>query len=162
MKGHFLCCITFIVIVNCCFAQLTWQKRYKAISSSTNGADNIYETSDGGYIIAGSTREGGFGGYDILLFKLDSVGTFSWCKSYGSDSTDFASDIKQTYDGGYIICGVTYGFGALGREALVMKIDSLGNVQWSKIYEDTANTSGAEYVIQTSDSHYVFCGDIGV
>ncbi len=84
---------------------LLWSKTY-------GGLDNEYgnfvsNTSDGGYIITGSTESFSTGGgYDVYLIKIDTYGNQQWYKTFGSINNDYGYSVQQTFDGGYIICGI--------------------------------------------------------
>jgi hypothetical protein len=64
----------------------------------------IRQTSDGGYIIAGSTTSFGAIGGDVLLIKLDSTGATEWERRYGGDRSERATDVREVHSGvgGYI------------------------------------------------------------
>jgi hypothetical protein len=86
-------------------------------------AHSVKQTSDGGYIIAGSI------GGDLLLIKTDTIGNVQWAKTIGGSGNDNAMSIQQTTDGGYIIAGLTNSFGAGNNDVFLIKIDASGNVQ---------------------------------
>ena len=44
--------------------------------------------------------------------------------------------VKQTSEGGYIVAGFTNSSGQGSYDALVIKTDSNGNLQWNKTYGD--------------------------
>ena len=44
--------------------------------------------------------------------KLDSQGNIQWQKTYGGPGRDWAYDVEETQDGGYIVGGGTGSFGA--------------------------------------------------
>jgi hypothetical protein len=44
----------------------------------------------------------------LLDRKARSCGNIQWQKSIGGSNNEFASDVQQTSDGGYIIAGTTY------------------------------------------------------
>ena len=48
-----------------------------------------------------------------------------------------AYTIINAIDNGYIICGYTSSYGHGGKDVLVVKIDSLGNILWAKAYGGT-------------------------
>ena len=86
---------------------IIWQKTYG--DSQNQGAYSIQQTSDGGYIVAGTTETVGSRD-NILVFKLGSNGEITWQKTYGRQGTDTCHSIQQTSDGGYILLGKTYSF----------------------------------------------------
>jgi len=108
------------------------------------------QTSDGGYIIAGTTDSFGAGGWDVWVLKLDSDGTVEWQYAYGGTGNEEASSIQQTSDGGYIVAGTTNSFGAGGWDTWVLKLDSDGAVEWQYTYGGTS-TDCANSIQETSD-----------
>jgi hypothetical protein len=132
---------------------------------------SVHQTSDGGYVLAGETNSiggdvtGNNGGIDYWVVKLSSTGALSWQKCYGGSSTDKASSIKQTSDGGYIIAGTaasTNGNITLNNgleNPWVVKTFSTGTIQWQKCFGgpffDAANS-----IQQTVDGGYIFAGAV--
>jgi uncharacterized delta-60 repeat protein len=120
-------------------------------------AFSIQQTSDGGYIVAGGTWSFGAGNYDVLIIKLDSSGNIQWSRAIGGTNRDLASSIQQTSDGGYIVAGGTWSFGAGNYDVLIIKLDSSGNIQWSRAIGGT-NDDYANSIQQTSDGGYIVAG----
>lgn len=87
-----------------------------------------------------------------------------WSKCYGGSSYEQANSINPTPDGGYVIAGYTKsnngdfpdGYG--GQDALIMKIDSVGNLEWGKKYGGYSDLEEATEVFPTSDGGYIFGG----
>lgn len=102
-----------------------WEKVYGG--SEVDYAYSIQQTTDGGYIVAGSRESFGAGEYDFYVIKLDSNGNKIWEKTYGGNLSDIAHSVQQTTDGGYIIAGSTESFGVGSSDVYVIKTDSLGN-----------------------------------
>jgi arginine repressor len=125
--------------------------------SDDDFANSVIQSSDGGYVIAGYTQSFGAGGPDMYVVKLDSNGNVVWTKTIGGSNGDVANSIVQSSDGGYVVVGETLSFGASGRDIYVVKLDSSGNVEWTKTiggsWDDFANS-----VIQSSDGGYVIAG----
>jgi len=91
--------------------------------------NELYEciqTSDGGYIVAGYTYSFGAGLSDVYLVKTDAVGDTIWTRTYGGSDWDYGHSVAQTSDGGYIVAGYTYSFGAGLFDVYLIKTDSLG------------------------------------
>ena len=132
-----------------------WAKTYGG--THDDFARSIQQTSDGGYIVAGKTSSSGAGGDDIWVLKLDASGNVAWQKAYGGDNHDEAHAIQQTADGGYIVAGETYTFGAGNYDVWILKLDSAGNVTWQNTYGGT-HDDYAYSIQQTADSGYIVAG----
>ena len=104
---------------------VTWQKAYG--STGTESANSIQQTSDGGYIVAGTTTTFSTGPRDAWLLKLDQDGNVTWQKTYGGIDYDLIFFIQQTTDGGYIAAGITSSFGAGAQDAWLLKLDEHGS-----------------------------------
>ena len=103
-----------------------WTRTYGGTSEDVG--TSVQQTLDGGYIVAGYTLTFGAGGYDAYLIKTDASGDTMWTRTYGGTGDDQGYSVQQTSDGGYIIAGRTYSFGAGNSDVYLIKTDSLGNV----------------------------------
>jgi putative intracellular protease/amidase len=80
-----------------------------------------------------------------------------WTQTLGGPQADGGSSIVQTKDGGFIIAGYTYSFGAGNSDGYLVKSDPLGNLTWAK----TFGGQGWEYLFsvqQTRDGGYIIVG----
>ena len=132
-----------------------WQKIYGG--TNQEHAKSVAQTSDGGYVLAGQTMSYGTGYYDAWILKLDGTGAITWQKTYGSTLNDEAISVMQTSDGGYLIGGKTYYFGAGDSDLWLFKLDSTGAVTWEKTYGGT-NTETFRSFKTTSDGKYIVAG----
>ncbi len=90
---------------------------------------SVWETSGGGYIVAGQTRS-----FDpivgVYLIKTDGNGNEDWSKVIGEGSTygEMGESVQQTPDGGYIIAGYTENLGAGLTDMYLAKTDREGDL----------------------------------
>ncbi|MCG3168045.1 MAG: hypothetical protein POELPBGB_03845 [Bacteroidia bacterium] len=117
---------------------------------------SVQQTSDGGFIVAGLTDAGDFGGYDVYLMKADENGDFLWSKTYGGADWDFGYSVEETSDNGFIIGGTTFSFGK-GEQMYMIKTDAAGDTAWTKTYGG-AGQENAKRATQTTDGGYVLIG----
>ena len=108
--------------------------------------------------MSGRTTSYGYrGSWDIYLIKTDSLGSVEWAKAYGSSGDESASSVIVTSDNEYLITGYTSSFGFGGYDAIIMKIDLNGSVEWFHTYGGNSNDYAYE-VVETSDSGYAVTG----
>jgi hypothetical protein len=149
---------------------LQWQK---VLGGNAHEAGyGIRQTTDGGYVLIGVTGSGssgdvgpGHGMGDFWVVKLDTAGNIQWQKVLGGSDVDNGKAIEQTTDGGYILTGysTSSGSGDVGPnhnscDAWVVKLDSLGNIQWQNPFGGSSVEWGMD-IQQTSDGGYVFTGN---
>lgn len=142
-----------------------WQKHYSGFGGTRNlSGGRVISTSDGNYAIVGNTSTIS-GDNNVLLFKIDPAGDTLWTKTYDVYIDEHSSGLEQSPDGGYIISGsilddrVTYGY---DTATFLLKVDSLGAVQWSKAYRVPGNQMSAYFLDVVSTGGYVFGGFQGV
>ena len=113
-------------------AKELWHRFYGGMGM--DAGTKAVRTSDDGFIILAQTYSYGSGLADIWIVKIDSIGNKVWDKTFGNESTDLARDIIQSNDGGYIIVGGTQSEKTQSQDAYIIKIDSLGNNIWERVY----------------------------
>jgi len=130
-------------------------KTYGGAGNDTGAS--VRQTSDGGFIIAGSTTSSGAGGRDVYLIKTNSSGNREWASTFGGIGDDYAQSVRQATDNGYIIVGSTTSSGAGGRDVYLIKTDAAGAPQWMRFFGGAGDDYGYE-VQQTSDGGYIIIG----
>jgi hypothetical protein len=137
---------------------LQWNK---TIGGANNDYGNsIIQSTDGGYAVAGETNSFGAGGYDFFIVKLDGSGTLQWSKTIGGANDDQVYSIIQSTDGGYAVAGTTGSFGAGVYDMYIVKLSSIGALQWSRTVGGTSNEF-ANSIVQTTDGGYAVAGETG-
>lgn len=143
-KIIFLICIfSFALSVR---AQITFEKAYGGLDSEFGYS--VRQTTDNGYILFGET-ESFSSSRDWYLIKTDEYGNTLWTKTYGSLNFDSGSEVQQTSDGGYVLCGTH------NLQTKLIKTDTIGDTLWTKTHIGYGNS-----VEQTSDGGYAIAGDI--
>ncbi len=104
---------------------LVWDKSYGG-SDWWDQANSVQQTSEEGYIVAGSTNSKGAGGWDAWVLKLDSAGNLIWDKTFGGNEDDMAGSVRQTSDGGYIVAGRKEK--EYNVDVWILKLDENGNL----------------------------------
>jgi len=136
---------------------IVWQRTYGG--SDTDLLRGIQETGDGGYIVLGYTYSFGAGEADFWILKLTSSGDIEWQRTYGGSDADFPYSIQITSDGGYIVAGGTYSFGAGDLDLWILKLTSFGDIEWQNTYGG-GSYDRALSIQQTDDGGYIVAGEI--
>jgi len=128
----------------------------------------VAATEDGGVVVAGITNTYGSGHRmdsapeNPWLLKVDAQGEEVWNRTYQSsadksvNSATFTSVI-QTDDGGYLVVGKSQEFDGGRHDVWILKVDSGGDVTWSRGYGGKYNDR-ANDVVQTSNGNYAVVG----
>ncbi len=128
-----------------------WSKTYGG--TSADAAYNVRQTTDGGYIVGGTTN-----GYsDFYLIKTDANGDSLWTRTFGGGATEEAYSVKQTTDGGYIMTGGTMSYGAGNYDFWLVKTNEDGDMEWNKTYGGEEKDKGWS-VVQSNDGGYFIAG----
>jgi hypothetical protein len=75
----------------------------------------------------------------------------------GGTLGDGIEAVRQTADGGYILAGVSE-YGTSGGNNRIVKVDDLGNIQWTQSYSSMGLHSIATNIEITSDGGYIIEG----
>jgi len=123
-------------------------------------AHKIIQSKDGLYALAGVTKKLGNDWWDLWMAQMDFSGNTVWeqvhSMSHIAINEWYNVDMKPTNDGGFICVGPTDQYG-LDMDVILMKFDSMGNIQWNGIYGGKGQDIGLS-VVQTKDNGYAFLG----
>ncbi len=134
---------------------------------------SLQQTSDGGYILGGTSRSGisgnktnaGFGGRDYWMVKVNANGNKQWEQSFGGATDDELYSLQQTSDGGYILGGGSDSTASGNKTSpnfgeydyWLVKVDANGNKQWEHTFGGNARDI-LRSVQQTSDGGFILGG----
>ena len=170
---HFLCPFLLIAILletinsYCQVPEIQWDKNFGG--SNYDDAIGSLISPNNLLVIGAISSSNDFdvsdnnGVGDYWIFEVDSNGIIKWESSFGGSEYETLNSIELTADSGYILCGRSYSedgditLNHGNADIWVVKIDSIGALQWQKTY------GGAEYddggsVKQTNDGGYIITG----
>ncbi len=126
----------------------------KTLSSNYDSSSDIKITSDGGYIITGSS-----GITNGLIFKVDSYGNKQWTKIF--ETKGRVSSIQQTSDGGYIATGYTPFISVHQNRGVgwIAKLTKKGKITWKKSIKH-GSYNEIRSVRITKDGGYMIAGSM--
>ncbi len=163
--------ICFLTLFKVQAQEIEWDKTYGG--DSHDWLVSILQTSDGGYILGGTSVSGisgdktqaSKGEIDFWIVKIDRNGTKQWDKVIGGSAKDSLTSLQQTSDSGYILGGssnsgisgdkseVSRG----GDDYWVVKLDAEGNKEWDKTFGGS-NMDELTSIQQTKDGGYILGG----
>ncbi len=148
-----------------------WQQSFGG--SDDEFLQTLQQTSDGGYILGGSSASapGGnksspnYGGSDCYVVRLDASGKKLWEQTFGGSDYDALTSLQQTSDGGFLLGGVSAsgagglktspGFG--GYDFWIIRVDASGNKLWDRSFGGQDN-DWLYSVQQTADGGFILGG----
>ena len=124
-------------------------------------AQEVIQTSDGGYLFVGNTTsEDGFGIDDeaVFIVKTNASGAPQWFKTFdwSTYGVEMGESVQQTGDGGYIIAG-WYEAGSDPGIPFLVKLNASGGVQWTQTY-NRGSGSDKFSSVALSDGGYLAVG----
>lgn len=146
---------------------LLWKKNFGG--SEIDESYGIQRTRDGNIIIAGDTRSfdkdvtRNNGGADLWVIKITPDGDLIWQKNFGGTNFDAGRSIKNTRDGGFIVCGSSRSadkdFVNKGQnDAWIIKLSASGSTEWQKFVGGTEIDIFLD-VVQLSNGTYIAVGE---
>lgn len=123
---------------------------------------DIEHANNGGFMLSVQTD---WPWTNTELYRLNSAGDTLWTRNFGSDTVQFKTyEMINSSDGGYILCGDHQTLSTQpNMDSYIMKIDSLGHVEWFNqfgiTYEDGGNKDYANNVVELGNYNYVIAGN---
>ncbi|QHL86616.1 T9SS type A sorting domain-containing protein [Nibribacter ruber] len=150
--------------------------------SGGDALNDIIQTSDGGYLLGGSSSsmksgdksEDARGWSDFWIVKLSSKGKQQWDRTYGGSSYDGLNSLLQTSDGGYLLGGGSVSLVSGDKtdppkvncteecafDFWLVKVDALGMKEWDRTMGAGGGESGESILdmVATQDGGYLLGG----
>ncbi|ASJ10269.1 hypothetical protein A3L12_02650 [Thermococcus sp. P6] len=135
--------------------QITYGRKYEEDASAVAIAPN------GDAVVVGLV-ETDTSDHDLLVLRLDPEGNLRWAKTYGGDDIDEGLSITTTHDDEILVGGVTESFREGGLdEALVLKLDGNGSVEWAKTFGKVSDglNNEADSIAPTKEGDILVAGN---
>ena len=118
----------------------------------------VVRTTDSCYVMAGKAYDILATNLDIQITKIGQSGNLIWSKIISLPEHQEAFAISPTDDGGFILTGNEGYISPPHNRILVSKLDSLGDVEWLKVFQGGNNSNYGNSVKQTPDGGYAVIG----
>ena len=139
------------------YGALVWQKTIGG--GDWDFAHSLQQTTDGGFIIGGTTYSYGHGNADGYVVKTDANGNISWSKTFGGANDDEFKSVIQTMDGGYALTGYTKSYNDIDSgDVWVFKLNNIGDSTWCKFYGGGKEDFGNQIIEHPSGELYIAGG----
>lgn len=137
------------------YGDTVWTRTY--VNDSATVGYQCKQTVDGGYVLVGTSQE--FDPWvDVIVIRTDSLGNELWRKYYGGNNSDYGISIITTPDNGFLIGSESNSFGG-DYDSYVIKTDSLGNVEWTKILGGNLDETGPQLAVDYDGNYIVGSND---
>lgn len=147
---------------------IIWQRIFDGTSNDYAESIINSENSQLVAVITSYSSDGDFtighkgGGSDCYVLKLDSIGNTVWLKSYGGVLNEMSGSIIKCNDNGYLLSCWSQSWdgdienvpAGVSAGSWVVKIDSLGIIQWQRSFWDYGCSMGVS-LCKTFDGGFV-------
>ncbi|MFA5859070.1 MAG: SBBP repeat-containing protein [Elusimicrobiota bacterium] len=125
-------------------------------SVTTDSSDNIFVT---GWTLGGLDGNNYYGSRDIFLVKYNTNGVKQWTRQIGTATDEDGRDMVTDSAGNIYVTGLTWG-GLDGNincsgDMCLVKYDTNGNKQWTRLYGSTNTDIGQRIEIDSLNNIYV-------
>ena len=156
--------ILILITQDCVYAQeyvVNWQKSYGGERNEVAYAG--VETSDGGFILVGSTNSknsfdvkdskgfDGTGGNDFWISKVSNTGAIVWAKTFGGSKDDVATSIVKTLNNEYLILGTSQStdgdaiFNGVNGGLILIRLKENGDFVSKRLFAGGNSNSGVSF-----------------
>jgi len=108
---------------------LKWAKTYGGNQEERGFC--ITKSTDGGFILGGTTLSQSYYYRDALIIKVNDSGEKEWSKVYNQWETSTITDIVRSNDNEYLVLGIHNDISRYNHDIYVMKINDTGDFLWA-------------------------------
>jgi hypothetical protein len=120
------------------------------------GCKTLILTTDGNYVAAAFHSEQNTVHKRSIIIKFNDNGDTIWSKNYSTSYTILWNSLKETLDGGYVLTGYLID-SSMHFYTGILRLDSLGNLLWSKKYFSNPSWYGYDLICMANGS-FMLCG----
>lgn len=123
-------------------------------------AKAIKKTTDGGFIIVGSTSsyvDITSDSSNCYVIKINNLGNVEWTRSIGLSNAEYANDVIETYDNKFVVVGATKSIGPGNWDVYLFELNSSGSLMWSYAIGSSEDDIGNS-LVQTNSNGFIIVG----
>ena len=113
------------------------------------------QTSDGGYVVGGTTTIDASWSTQYFIVKTDALGDTTWTRAYGTNIWG-GEGLQETADGGYVASANTTP--ATDNYIYLLRMDSSGDTLWTSTYGEPGLIVNGGQVVEAYDGGFVLAG----
>jgi hypothetical protein len=160
-----------LMLVNChvSLSQSTVEWTWNYGGSLVEDATEMISTSDGGFMILGSTNSSdidfafNYGDFDIFIMKLDEHGLLMYTATFGGSNDDLGFGLVELNNGNFLIAGYSnsadgiFANGSLFGEGFILEINEFGARQGLHFYGGN-DGDGLYDIVEDASGNIYACG----
>lgn len=85
--------------------------------------------------------------------KEETAPKVEWLRGHGTDQGEHVFEGLQTRDGGFIAAGTTWEPRGRGSDALVVKTDATGKLQWQRVLGEKGRREEGRCIVEARDGY---------
>lgn len=113
---------------------MEWSDGWGTIVGGSLFFREITEDHNGNYVFGGETTVGGT--RDVMIAIIDPQGATLWDYYLETPDNERTHAIAVTDDGGYLAAGIYIEAGGSNQNAMIYKLDSIGNLEWDFVADN--------------------------
>lgn len=133
---------------------VVWTRRYD--EGFIEQAEDVIQTSDGNYLVAGFRQATAISAEQTYLVKISRQGDILFSRSYGEEGLDERGrQITRLAGEGYLITGYRKQAGSSRNDVLVTKVNENGDKLWSSVVGGSFSSEGFGTIVNPDGSFIV-------